>query len=178
MLKVLPYLLPLLPFLTRLFLLKYRKRLPRAVSRGERNVESNRALLVGFLSLTFAGLLAVTIADAKLKLTQPLPVYFILISFLFYYSAYNLQAYTYRRWVYHLSETMITAAAMSLMLCIASTAWLYGSNINKRLIASVVSLVWFSDEIISLCLLDIALSNLAGLAPVTPKLPQKASDDS
>ena len=148
MFRFLPYLFPLLPFLTRSFLLKYHSRLSPRVSKGERDVEANRASLVGFLSLTFAGLLAVTIADAKLKLNQPLPVYYILVSFLCYYLAYNLQAYTYRRWVYHFAQTLITSAALSLMLCIASTAWLYGSNINRWLIASLISLVWLSDEII------------------------------
>ena len=163
MLKILPYLLPLAPFLTRLFLLKYRKLLPEIVPPEDRQVDANRSLLTGFLSLTFAGLLALAIADARLKLNEPLPIYYILISFLSYYTAFSLQAYTFYRWTYLISETLMATASLSLMLCIAATAWLYGTGINNWLVVTLTSSVWVVDEIAFLYLTKSAYDKMLPL---------------
>lgn len=154
------YAVPFVPVLTRLCLaVRYRKQMRDVLSDAERQVETHRALIVAMMGFSFSALLALTIVDARAAdINLGFPVFCLLVSFLAYFLAFNIQAYKFFRWLDLASDALIGAATLSLMLCLAAVAFAYDAHRGEHhglhwlAIAVPAVIVWAIDDFVRLSL--------------------------
>ena len=156
------HLLPLTPFATRSVLYLQYRTLLRMPLKTEEEIarESNRTVVLGLIGVSFTGLLALTVVDAKIDLKTFYPVYYMLISFLCFLTALNLQSYKRYRW--HnliLNVGLIETAILSILLAISAIIWSSNqSTFDKALLSTLAFATWLADHLIRLTLLRNYLS--------------------
>lgn len=155
------HLIPFIPFITRgLTCLKYKNLMNNILSEAERDRETIRTIVLTLLGISFTGLLALTIVDAKVDLKTFYPMYYMLLSFLGLFVTLNLQSYKFYRWHSILGVTLIDFATLSLLLAITSIIWSSNQNILHQLLFTVLAIgTWAGDHLKRLDLLTLDLKN-------------------
>ncbi len=152
-LHVLYYLAPLIPLLTRgLLCLTFRSEMSDVLDEEELDRESHRAHIMALAGFSFAALLALVVIDAALLHQNfQLPVYYLMVSFIFYMAALNLQGYKSRRWEDQVGTALMDAASLSLILSILSILFLNGFTPQFAWCISLLALSgWLIDHVIRL----------------------------
>lgn len=149
------HLVPLTPFVTRLLLCSGYSSLMRIkLTTEEKDREANRTIILGLVGVSFTGLLALTIVDAKIDLKTFYPVFYMLISFLCFITALNLQAYKRFRWHNIFGAALIEAAILSILLAITAIIWSSNQSGFYKILFSVLAFsTWSADHYIHLRLL-------------------------
>ncbi len=155
--------LPFIPVLTRGSLyLRLRSLVPEVVHNTPEKALGHQSLDATFIGFSFTALTALTIVDARIGLDLLMPSYTLLISFLAYLSAFNLQKYLIFGWQTYLYDTFIDIGALSLLLAVASVIVLSGApSTAKYALASLAIAVWFIDHVVTLQLSYLVQKNLA-----------------
>ena len=110
--------IPFIPFITRGILsLRFRPKMSETLAEDENDRESHRTLILALAAFSFAALLAIAVLDTTTQRFR-LPTYYLLISFLSYYFALNLQGYKFARWHDQLGDALVEAASLSLILAV------------------------------------------------------------
>ena len=145
--------IPFIPFITRGILsLRFRPKMSETLAEDENDRESHRTLILALAGFSFAALLAIAVLDTTTQRFR-LPTYYLLISFLSYYFALNLQGYKFSRWHDQLGDALVEAASLSLILAVMAIVWVSYPNELFTWAVSVLALgVWLADHIIRLSL--------------------------
>ena len=95
---------------------------------------------------SFAALVGLTIADAKIKVTGALPVSYLMVSFLCYLSMVNLEQYKFTRMHERLSAALYDTATFCLILsiCVLIQA-LPVSEMHRNAITVLALLVFMAN---------------------------------
>jgi hypothetical protein len=147
------HLLPLTPLLTRgaVSIVFYRF-MSESLSDQAKQRPENRSVILGLMGFSSASLLALTVFDAKVA-EEPAfyPVYYMLISFLGFYLALNIQSYKDYEWQGQLGAALLDVATLSLLLSIVSII-LSGKHdrFYKNLFAGLALGTWLLDHLIRL----------------------------
>lgn len=119
--SVIWYCLPLAPFLTRaLLFLQFRSEMIEVLKPEEQDRETHRSYILVMAGFSFSGLLAMAVLYTTLRQDFHFSVYYLLLSFLFYLSALNLQAYKESRWQDQLATALMDSASLCLILSVVS----------------------------------------------------------
>jgi low temperature requirement protein LtrA len=86
--------IPILPLLSRLLLvIRHRAHMGERLSEEELDRDSHREYIAAMAGFSFTALIALILLDASFKASFRLPIYYLLLSFLAYLFALNLQGY-------------------------------------------------------------------------------------
>lgn len=145
LLVILPLLVPLL---TRFALyLRFRQYMNKDLPPKARDIEAHRTLILGLAGFSFAGLLGLAVADAALQDDLRLSVFFLLVSFLSYLWALNLQGYKFARWQDLFSDTLLDLASLALILSIVGIVFTTNTDtFFKTSITLFAVIVWGVDH--------------------------------
>jgi hypothetical protein len=144
------YLLPLLPLLTRgAVAIVFYPLLLRPLNKGEQQRADYRSLVIGLMPISFAGLIALTIYDAKVATDASFGFagYYMLVSFLAFFLCLNIQSYKVREWHGQLGDVLLDVATLSMLLSIVAILF-YGeqSGFFKAIFMTVALGGWLIDH--------------------------------
>ena len=103
----------------------------------EQDREAHRSHILALAGFSFSGLLALVVLEAALLQGLHVAIYCLLLSFLFYMFALNLQGYKARRWQDQVATATMDVASLALILSVLSI--LHYQSFN-RCFACVLSL--------------------------------------
>jgi len=152
--RILIYLLPLVPLIIRgLIGLRFRSFMWKTLSDDEIGRESHRTVILALAGFSFTGVMAVTILDSATHQELHFAAYFLLVSFLCYLSALNIQGYKLWRALDLVSDALIETAALSLVLALLAVIQISGySEAYKASVSVLALLVWVIDFIVRVVL--------------------------
>lgn len=150
LLKLILYSLPAFPFVTRSCLgIYFRRQMMDVVPEEENDRETHRSLILALAGFSFSGLLALTIVDATVQINLQFSVWYLLVSFLCYFSALNLQGYKFCRWHDQFGDALMESASLSLMLAISAIVLTSNSRTPNAFLITIFSVgVWLIDHLI------------------------------
>ena len=109
--------LPFLPLLTRaMIVITFYKLRWHPLPEKTKEREEYRTVVLGLMAITFAGLMALSIVDARFSVFQIYPFYYMLLSFLCLYVTLNIQSYKDFEWQQQLGAACLDSAMLSLFL--------------------------------------------------------------
>ena len=109
--------LPVLPLLTRAtIVITFYKLRWHPLPEMTKEREQYRTVVLGLMAITFAGLAALSIVDAKSLVFQIYPFYYMLLSFLSLFVTLNVQSYKNFEWQEQLGAACLDSAMLSLFL--------------------------------------------------------------
>jgi hypothetical protein len=150
--KIFVHQLPLLPVLTRAMIVVvfYRIRWNR-LEEDAKEREEYRTVVLGLMAITFAGLMALSIVDAKFSVFQIYPFYYMLLSFLSLYLTLTIQSYKDFEWQEQLGAAFLDSATLSLFLSLISI-FESGNQLQsyKRAFALLALGAWLIDHLVRL----------------------------
>ena len=144
------YFIPFTPLITRLLLLflfwDIRKELlrPDQIAR-----ESTKSFVLALAGLSFTGVIAIAVVDSVNQSNFRITVFYLLISFLCYLIALNMQDYKFfvSRDVW--SNTLIDIATLSLICTAVTVVFLAGYGVVFQSVVLIVAITgWLADHIL------------------------------
>ena len=139
------YALPAAPAIIRFFVALHFSGYMRAVLPEDAMQRmDHRTVLVALAAISFAGLFAIVVLPVVAD--RQLPVWFMLISFLFFLAALNLQGYKARRWHDWAGDALFEGATLALLGAVAAVASKSEFPVGFRVAAVVAAvIVWLTD---------------------------------
>jgi cell division protein FtsW (lipid II flippase) len=102
---------------------------------------------VALAGFAFSALLAMVILEATIRPELYLTIYYLLVSFLCFLSALNLQGYKASRWQDQFGTALVDTATLSLILSVASVLYVKGVERRFAILTFVAAiLVWVIDH--------------------------------
>lgn len=144
--ELLQYALPSLPLLSRVIVIIRFKAFMRDALSEEANDRSNhRTLIVALAGFSFTGLLGLVALPGALS-ERALPIWYILVSFLSYFSALNLQGYKAYRWHDQIGDALYDMASLCLIASVITYILKSELPLAFRIIATALAvIVWVID---------------------------------
>jgi hypothetical protein len=145
------YFLPFVPFATRgLIFLIFRNYIAERIELSVEYRAAERSFILALAGFSFSALLALAVVDASLpELPLRLEVYYLLISFLCYFSVVNLQKYKDKGWHEQLELTLMDTASLSLLLSVSAIIFAANPDTAYGYIVVILALgVWLIDHVI------------------------------
>jgi hypothetical protein len=151
-LEIVWYCAPIIPLLTRAILcLKFRSEMGDFPSEEEQDREAHRSHILALTGFSFSGLLALAVLEATLRQGFNIAIYCLLLSFLFYMFALNIQGYKSRRWHDHFATALMDGASLSLILSVLSIMQSQASsNWFVPALSLLAILIWLFDHFLRL----------------------------
>lgn len=110
------YFIPFVPLISRLVIfVKYFDVRNEALTEAQMARESTRASILALAGFSFTGVIGISVLDAATSRQFKLPVFYLMISFLCYLIALNMQDYKYLVGREEISATLIDMATLSLI---------------------------------------------------------------
>src|SRR5712692_1945735 len=101
-------------------MIRFRRQMGEILPEEEQDREGNRALILAFAGFSFTGVTALIVLEPALKQTVRGAVFFLLVSFLAYLWALNLQGYKAFRWHGEAAAALADTGSMCLVLALVS----------------------------------------------------------
>jgi hypothetical protein len=146
------YLLPLVPLLTRgAISLVYYKFMSTFLDEEAKQRGDYRTVILGLMGFSLASLLALTVVEAHAAQMFFDPVYYMLVSFLGFYLALNIQSYKDNEWQDQLGAALMDVATLSFFLSIVSLFFTSNQDdFYKYLLTALALGTWLADHLIRL----------------------------
>lgn len=139
--ELLWYLIPIIPLGLRGFLsLFYRRTMSDMLSEEERDTDAHRMVLLALMTLSFTGLLALAVVDATLRKNLHIPTYFLLVSFLVYMGALEIQGYKFYRSRDQLSDALMETGTLCLLLSVVRLIWITNAGTAFPVVMTAIAM--------------------------------------
>lgn len=113
------YLLPFIPLVSRMALgARWRILMMQVPPEEAQERDLHRATILSFAGFSFTAVAGLAVLDANTRSSLQLPIWYVLISFVAYLSASNLQSYKTTRWHNQLAFALADTGSLSLSLTI------------------------------------------------------------
>lgn len=145
------YVAPFTAFLTRgVLCLWFRSDMSEVLTEDEQDREAHRTHILALAGFSFSALLALVILEATMRAQLQLAIYYLLVSFLCFLSALNIQGYKARRWQDQLGTALVDAATLSLVLSVVNVLYVQrlGSPRFAMLASAAALLAWVVDHVL------------------------------
>jgi hypothetical protein len=154
-LTFIPYLVPVFPLFGRaLMTFKFRSFMAKGMKEATAAREATRSFIITLTGFSFTGLLAIAVVDSSIQQSLHLSVYYLLISFLCYLFALNLQSYKSHWWHDQFGDFLIEAATLSLLLSVVAIVWTSKQPDGFKYLVTILALaVWLIDHVIRITIL-------------------------
>jgi low temperature requirement protein LtrA len=121
LLKFIFYSIAFFPIITRgILYLNFPNEMKDTLSKEELDKESHRTHILTLAGFSFSGLLAIVVLDVALRQDFHFSIYYLLMSFLGYLVALNLQSYKAKRWEDQIATAFMDIASLCLILSVLS----------------------------------------------------------
>jgi cytochrome oxidase assembly protein ShyY1 len=138
--------LPVFPFLVRWVIIRHFKNEMVVAQTEEQNErDTHRNLTIALAGFSFQGVIALAIVNNWAGQDLNYAVYYLLISFLCYFSALNLQGYKFLAWHDQIGDAFLESGSLSLMLSIAGVVLSKGVTWFGLAISAIALMVWGAD---------------------------------
>jgi len=146
------YLIPLIPLVARLAVVaRFSEQMREIPTEEEQDRDAHRTLIIAFSGFSFTGVVALVVLESAVKQNLKFAVFFLLVSFLVYLSALNLQAYKADRWQGELATALSDTGSLCLVSALISLLLSSGFGGSFAVGASVLAgAVWLVDEVLRL----------------------------
>jgi hypothetical protein len=148
------YAYPVVPLVTRLFLGIYWTWLMKEVLPEEaQERDGHKTTIVGLAGFSFTAVAGLAVLDSSSRPGLQLSVWYVLVSFIAYVIALNLQTYKQTRWHDHLATGLMEVGSLSLVLTVISL--LFGAKFDAwflYLAATLAIGAWLIDHCVRLYL--------------------------
>jgi len=146
---LLPYALPFMPMLGRgLIIIRYKRYMRDALNEGAIDRANHRSLIAALAGFSFAGLLALVALPGSL-LERALPIWYVLLSFLSYLAALNLQGYKALLWHDQIGDALFEISSLGLIASVITFILKSELPTAFHIIATALALsVWALDYLI------------------------------
>lgn len=145
--------MPFLPLIPHVIIaVRFRKLMGDPLSELAIDRNNHRALIVALAGFSFTGLLGLVALPGSLT-ERALPIWYMLISFLSYLEALNLQAYKVFRWHDHVGNSFFDIASLGLITSVMAFIMKSELAFSFRLAATIIATAaWLIDFIFRLYL--------------------------
>lgn len=142
------YFIPLLPIIVRLIvLLNFRSKWERILTIEAQDRNTHRTHIMTFAGFTFSALLAVALLEKTIIPNLHYTLYYLLISFLFFVFAYNIQGYKDYLWQDQLATALTESATLSLICSVIAILIMKKDRIPyTNPIIVLAAFIWVSDH--------------------------------
>ncbi len=146
---VLPYALPFIPLLARfIIIIRFWGYMRETLDEKTIDRANHRSLIIALAGFSFAGLLGLVALPGSL-LDRALPIWYILLSFLSYLAALNLQGYKAFCWHDQIGDALFEMAAIGLIASVITFVLKSELPLAFRTLATALGvIVWALDFII------------------------------
>jgi hypothetical protein len=143
------YVLPAIPILSRLWMcVRFSKHMGEELQEAEKAPQTHRSVIIPMAGFSFAALLAIALADAKLGLDLHVATYYLLLSFMSFYFSMSIQSYKYKRWHDIIGNTTLEVASLTLFLAIINILLSKAESEMNLYLSFFVAIVWSIDHVI------------------------------
>jgi hypothetical protein len=148
-----PYLLPAIPFLIRVTCAaRYRSFMSEALPEEEREPGERRRQILALSGFSFTAALGLPAYGVSANVDIAVPTYYVILSFLCYLGALNIQSYKFYRWQDQLASALADTGALCLLLSIMAMVQLLAPPMAYSVFLGVIALnVWSSNLFARLC---------------------------
>lgn len=146
---------PAIPFITwGIVCWVFRRCMKDRLTEAEIDRNNRRSIILALAGFSFTGLLAIAVVDATTRQNLQLSVYYLMVSFLSFFFALNLQSYKFHRWHDQFGNALFESATLSLLLSVAAVALsTYPGTLYSIGITTLALAVWALDHVIRLRLM-------------------------
>lgn len=112
---------PLVPLATHgIVVARFHRQMSEVLSEDEQDREAHRALILAFAGFSFTGVTALIVLEPTVQQNLRDAVFFLLVSFLTYLWALNIQGYKAARWHGEAAAALAETGSLSLVLALIS----------------------------------------------------------
>ncbi len=142
------YFIPILPIIVRIIvLIKFRSQWKKRLPNEAQDRNAHRTHIMTLAGFTFSALLAVALLEKTIIPNLQFALYYLLISFLFFVSAYNIQGYKEYLWQDQLATALTESATLSLICSVIAILILKKDTIPYIFFIIVLAaFIWLSDH--------------------------------
>ena len=146
-LQAAPYAAPVLPAAVRLILaVRYRRFMAESLESNEQQQDEHRTVILALSGFSFTAALALPAYGVSATVDVLLPTFYVVLSFLCYVGALNMQAYKYARWNDQVASGLADVASFCLLAAtIGMVSLLSPPPLYFLFLALVAFVVWASD---------------------------------
>lgn len=142
------YLLPVLPLLIRsVLVIRFWRFMTEDLLDAEREPAEHRSQILALSGFSFTASLGVPAYGAAAEVDVAAPTFFVVLSFLSYFGALNLQAYKFYRWQDQLASGLADTGAFCLLLSIIGMVLLLEPSMLYLGTISVLALVFWGSDV-------------------------------
>ena len=144
-------LVSLLPLGTRgLIMLRFHKHGRTDLPTGQLDREGHRGLILALAGFSFTGLIALAVLDQALQKNFELATVYLVVSFMAFMFALNMQSYKSRRWQDDIGTIAADIATLSMLLSVIAVLFTGRPSSAIRAVAALGLLIWFVDHAVRL----------------------------
>lgn len=153
------YAVPFIPLVVRsLISVALRRAMAVPLDEGEQDSDAHRTVILALAGFSFLGVVSLAAIDASLHKTLQVAVYYVLVSFLAYMAALNIQGYKHFRWQDQLGDALMESASLCLILsAVAVIRDTYADPFYAGWITFLAIMVWGVDFVVRLRLSTVYL---------------------
>jgi hypothetical protein len=145
-----PYLLPLLPLVPRsLIVLRFRNFMSEQLSTAERAASEHRTVILALAGFSFSAGLALPAYGATTHADVLLPTFYVVVSFLCYLAALQVQSHKVVRWLDQVGSVLVDVATLCLILAVLCMVALIEPPPRYFLVIGTLAIAaWLADTIL------------------------------
>jgi hypothetical protein len=119
---------------------------------GEMDRDTHRSIILALGGFSFAGALglaatAVAVSDLSIRQNLQFPIFYLIMSFLSYLFALNIQGYKFFRWLDQLSDLLMELASLLLLLSVVALVRLSNLDANGSTLIGIITIGgWMLNE--------------------------------
>jgi FtsH-binding integral membrane protein len=141
----------LTPVATRGFLMfRFRKHGATDLPVEQLNREGHRGLILALAGFSFTGLIALAVLDQALQKNFELATVYLVVSFMAFMLALNMQSYKSRRWQDDVGTIAADVAMLSMLLSVLAILLTGRPSPMIRIVAALGLLIWLVDHVVRL----------------------------
>ena len=146
------YFLPAVPLVTRLLLgWRWRKSMSEQLPEDAQERDLQRTFIFSLAGFSFTAVAGLAVLDATTKVTLQLPTWYVLLSFVVFICALNVQSYKSSRWQNQLATVLLEVGTLSLMLSLVALLFTASFSHSFQWVATAIALgSWLADHLIRL----------------------------
>ncbi|HQR52450.1 MAG TPA: hypothetical protein PLZ79_04210 [Burkholderiales bacterium] len=147
-LRQLLYLIPAFPVLTTAMIaLRFSRLMKKALTPERWNPARSRTVSLSMAGFSFTGVVGIAVLQESIQKTLELPMYYLVLSFLCYLCAANLESYKFFVSRQMISHALTESASLSLTCAVVSVVFLGGYGQPFTLILLAIAVVgWLGNH--------------------------------
>lgn len=146
------YFAPATPVITRFFMCAYwHKFMSDSLPEAAQERDFQRSFIFSLAGFSFTAIAGLAVLDSTIRVGLQLPTWYVLLSFIAFFIALNIQSYKSTRWHNQLANSFIETGTLSLMLALSALLFTTTFSCVFQWIGTSLSIgAWLIDHLVRL----------------------------